>query len=90
MRAKWSVRRAKATDADKAATEQVVDLPRISPGRGGDLCGPHAPAARATARSATNQCCAGHAPHPSLAEKLCNKAVEKLPHVSCKLSCNLT
>lgn len=34
---------AEATDADKAATERVVDLPRISPGRGADLR-PHAAA----------------------------------------------
>lgn len=38
---------AEATDADKAATERVVDLPRISPGRGGDLHEPHAPAVAA-------------------------------------------
>lgn len=55
---------AEATDADKAATEQVVDLPRISPGRGADLCGPRA--RRPHHRSEHNQRCAGHAPRPSL------------------------
>lgn len=49
-------------DGRRQSAEQVVDLPRISPGRGGDLCGPHAPAAAAPLIIAAR---ATHHVHPS-------------------------